>query len=227
MKARHARIAGIVTTPVQGKPWGTEVIFATGENGYVGKVISVGAGQALSLQYHREKDETISVVSGELVFEHGPDVDHLDHRGLRPGDTVHLPPTVVHRITAVTDVVVVEASTAGPGWRDDVVRLSDRYGRTGTSRPDPFTGWQGGTVGWLRAHRLLRWVAACTIFALAGTLALAWPHVQRFTTGLPPEQFHRELDPALIKDYPAVLGIAHNAGNSLGRPHSPWITGPT
>jgi hypothetical protein len=33
------------------------------------------------------------------------------------------------------EVVLVEASTAGPGRRDDVVRLSDRYGRSGTSAP--------------------------------------------------------------------------------------------
>ncbi len=45
--------------------------------------------------------------------------------------------------------------------------------------------------------------------------ALAWPQVQRFTTGLPPDQFNRALDPALLKDYSGVRGIAHNAGNRL------------
>ena len=125
--------AEIVTTPVQDKPWGHEVIFAAGENGYVGKLISVTAGHALSLQYHREKDETISIVSGEALIEYGPAADRLDQQVLAPGDTIHLPPTAVHRITAVTDVVLVEASTAAPGWRDDVVRLADRYGRTGTN----------------------------------------------------------------------------------------------
>lgn len=127
--------ADIVTTPVQDKPWGHEVIFADGANGYVGKLISVTAGHALSLQYHREKDETISIVSGEALIEYGPAADRLDQRVLAPGDTIHLPPTAVHRITAVTDVVFVEASTAAPGWRDDVVRLADRYGRTGTNAP--------------------------------------------------------------------------------------------
>ena len=127
--------AEIVTTPVQDKPWGHEVIFAAGENGYVGKIISVTAGHALSLQYHRAKDETISVVSGEALIEYGPAADRLDQQVLAPGDTIHLPPTVVHRITAVIDLVFVEASTAAPGWRDDVVRLADRYGRAGTNTP--------------------------------------------------------------------------------------------
>ncbi len=67
----------------------------------------------------------------------------------------------------------------------------------------------------LRSRRTLGWLAAVVALAIVATLILAWPHVQRFTTGLPPDQFHRELDPALTKDYPATLGIAHNAGNRL------------
>ncbi|HTY73105.1 MAG TPA: glycerophosphodiester phosphodiesterase [Actinomycetes bacterium] len=64
-------------------------------------------------------------------------------------------------------------------------------------------------------RRLWPWVAGAIGLVLVVTLAISWPHVQRFTTGLPPEQFHEELDPALLQDYPAVLGIAHNAGNRL------------
>lgn len=125
----------VITSAVQVKPWGQEVVFATGDNDYVGKIITVTAGQALSLQYHDRKDETLRVLSGEATLEHGPSADLLRTRVMRPGHTVHLAPTVVHRITAITDVVFVEVSTAGPGWREDVVRLSDRYGRSGTSAP--------------------------------------------------------------------------------------------
>lgn len=120
---------------VQQKPWGHEVLFADGAHGYVGKLIAVRAGASLSLQLHREKDETISVVSGEMVFESGPSEDHLERTTMLAGDTVHVPPTVVHRITAVSDLLLVEASTAGPGWRHDVVRLADEHGREGTSAP--------------------------------------------------------------------------------------------
>jgi len=35
----------------------------------------------------------------------------------------------------VTDVAFAECSTAFPGWRDDVVRLNDAYGREGTHSP--------------------------------------------------------------------------------------------
>jgi mannose-6-phosphate isomerase-like protein (cupin superfamily) len=135
MTIATAKYGEILTAPRQEKPWGHEIIFATGENGYAGKLITVRAGHALSLQYHDDKDETISILSGEAQLEHGPDADTLRTRIMRPGHTVHLSPTVVHRLTAVTDVQFVEVSTAAPGWRDDVVRLSDRYGRTGTNAP--------------------------------------------------------------------------------------------
>jgi mannose-6-phosphate isomerase-like protein (cupin superfamily) len=135
MTITTARYGEFVDTPRQEKPWGHEVILADGENEYVGKLITVRAGEALSLQYHDRKDETISVLTGEARLEHGPAADELRIRIMRPGHTVHLSPLVLHRITAVTDVQLIEVSTAGPGWRADVVRLSDRYGRTGTSAP--------------------------------------------------------------------------------------------
>ena len=127
--------ADVRTVAVQHKPWGHEAIFAAGEHGYVGKLITVTAGGSLSLQYHREKDETIAVVSGVATLEHGPSEDALETTTMRAGDVVHLPAGVLHRISAVEDLLFAEASTAAPGWREDVVRLSDRYGRTGTSRP--------------------------------------------------------------------------------------------
>jgi mannose-6-phosphate isomerase len=119
----------------QDKPWGHELIFAAIEGKYVGKIIHVEAGHSLSLQYHREKEETISVLAGEALMLYGPAASQLTEQRFGPGDTIHLPPGVLHRITAVTDVTFVESSTASPGWREDVVRLEDAYGRSGTSAP--------------------------------------------------------------------------------------------
>jgi mannose-6-phosphate isomerase-like protein (cupin superfamily) len=121
--------------PRQEKPWGSELVFADGTAGYVGKVISVRAGESLSLQYHDRKDETICVLTGVGVMVTGTSVDELAPRDMQPGDTVHLAPGAIHKMTAITDLVFVEASTAGPGWREDVVRLEDDYGRAGTSAP--------------------------------------------------------------------------------------------
>jgi len=107
------------------KPWGHETIWARGP-GYVGKILFVRQGQALSLQYHREKDETIRVLRGVLDFEYGAADAALTHVRLGPGEGWHIPPGLRHRMTALEDTEVLEVSTP---QLDDVVRLDDRYGR--------------------------------------------------------------------------------------------------
>jgi len=79
--APAAAQAEVFSAPRQDKPWGHELIFAAVDGLYAGKIIQVRAGHALSLQYHRDKDETISVLAGEALFEYGPDVDELTERG--------------------------------------------------------------------------------------------------------------------------------------------------
>ena len=106
------------------KPWGYELHWALTDR-YVGKVLHVNAGHALSLQYHTVKDETILLWSGRLKFEI-QEGGRLVERELRPGDHVHVPPTTVHRMTAIEDSDIFEVSTPE---LDDVVRLEDRYGR--------------------------------------------------------------------------------------------------
>jgi mannose-6-phosphate isomerase len=117
---------------IVGKPWGREEIFALVDGKFCGKVLHVHAGHALSLQYHEIKEELIYVQHGTARLEVGDDPSALAVLDLGPGEGVHLPPKRVHRITAVTDVVLLEASTTE---LDDVVRLEDRYGREGTSQP--------------------------------------------------------------------------------------------
>jgi len=119
----------------QDKPWGHEVIFAAVDGKYAGKIISVTAGHSLSLQYHQDKEETISVLSGQALIEYGRSAADLAAAHFGPGDTIHLPPGEVHRVTAVSNLTFAEASTAGPGWREDIVRLDDKYGRSGTTAP--------------------------------------------------------------------------------------------
>ena len=117
------------------KPWGHEQIFAVVEGRYVGKLLTVNAGESLSLQYHEQKDETIALVSGRAELDLGTAADSLRSIALEVGTSVHVPPGLLHRLRALDDSVLVEASTADPGWREDVVRLEDRYGRDGTSAP--------------------------------------------------------------------------------------------
>lgn len=114
------------------KPWGHEEVFALVDGKFCGKAIHVTQGHALSLQYHERKEETISVQSGRLRVEVGLDEGALEEFELDPGESIHLRPGVRHRVTAVVDTVMLEASTTE---LDDVVRLEDRYGRQGTSAP--------------------------------------------------------------------------------------------
>lgn len=110
------------------KPWGYELRWAMTDH-YLGKVLHVNKGEALSLQYHERKDEYQYVVKGCVDIElGGPDGELTTHR-MCAGDTLHIMPGTRHRITAVEDSDIFEVSTP---HLDDVVRLSDRYGRAPT-----------------------------------------------------------------------------------------------
>ena len=110
------------------KPWGYELHWAKTAQ-YVGKVLHVAAGHSLSLQYHNEKEETILLWSGRLRFELR-DNGKVRKWEMKPGETVHVRPKMVHRMTAVEDCDIIEVSTP---QLDDVVRLEDRYGRASMS----------------------------------------------------------------------------------------------
>lgn len=112
------------------KPWGHEVIWAHTDR-YVGKILHIKSGHALSVQYHVRKDETVYLLSGELTYWVKVDGEMRDMQ-LRVGDAFRITPGTIHYMEAVTDCDVLEASTPD---LDDVVRLSDRYGREGTSAP--------------------------------------------------------------------------------------------
>jgi mannose-6-phosphate isomerase len=125
-------LTGRVTVTHVPKPWGYEIIWASTDH-YVGKILHVNAGEALSVQYHRDKDETVHLLSGKMICKvQLPGSDKLQDMKLVQGESFRVAPGTVHYIQAVTDCDVLEASTP---HLDDVVRLEDRYGREGTSAP--------------------------------------------------------------------------------------------
>jgi mannose-6-phosphate isomerase len=114
------------------KPWGHELIWAEAEQ-YVGKVLFVKAGESLSLQFHRQKDESWLVHTGRAKVELGSAGEALlSAEVVGPGAAFRFRPGTVHRVTALEDTTILEVSTP---QLDDVVRLEDRYGREGTSTP--------------------------------------------------------------------------------------------
>jgi mannose-6-phosphate isomerase-like protein (cupin superfamily) len=129
MSAEGTKAAGENLVTRVEKPWGYELHWARTDR-YVGKILHVNAGHALSLQYHNQKDETVYLYSGSLLYEIEVNGE-LTQRHMKPGDSVHVTPKTVHRMTAIEDCDVLEVSTPE---LDDVVRIEDRYGRTDPHR---------------------------------------------------------------------------------------------
>ena len=114
------------------KPWGYELIWAVAEE-YVGKLLFVNAGHRLSLQFHRQKDESWYLLEGraELEFAAAGQTTTTTEV-VTPGAAFRIRPGTVHRIRALDDTLMLEVSTP---HLDDVVRLDDEYGRAETSPP--------------------------------------------------------------------------------------------
>jgi mannose-6-phosphate isomerase len=114
------------------KPWGWELIWAHADD-YVGKILFVRAGESLSLQFHREKDESWYVQDGRAKLELGESGGaFLNEEVVSAGTCFRFRPGTIHRVTALDDTTILEVSTP---QLEDVVRLEDAYGREGTSEP--------------------------------------------------------------------------------------------
>jgi mannose-6-phosphate isomerase-like protein (cupin superfamily) len=113
------------------KPWGYEIWYAH-TDAYAGKILHVDRGHRLSLQYHERKDESNYLLSGRVLLVHGASEDDLTERELGPGAVWRNRPGELHTIEALEDSDVLEVSTP---HLDDVVRISDSYGRAGTTAP--------------------------------------------------------------------------------------------
>lgn len=108
------------------KPWGYEIVWGLTDQ-YCGKLLFVRAGEQLSLQFHKRKDETIYVHEGRIELEMAAPGDGLPtSEVVAAGAAYRIEPGVVHRWRALEDAIVLEASTP---FLDDVVRLEDSYGR--------------------------------------------------------------------------------------------------
>ncbi|MFD8816130.1 hypothetical protein ACFV23_32735 [Streptomyces sp. NPDC059627] len=110
------------------KPWGRERWLHEAEAPYCFKVIRISAGCRTSLQYHRHKQESNFLLEGEAVMHYRETLDEPTQCiPMTAGTLVHVEAGSVHRIEAVTDIILVEVSTADDG--SDTVRLGDDYQR--------------------------------------------------------------------------------------------------
>lgn len=111
------------TTEVE-KPWGRFKQYTHNMLSTV-KVITVLPGGALSLQYHRSRDELCVALDAGAQIELGDVVIHP-----QAGEKVFIPRTTTHRLSAngPGPVRILEVSF-GEFDEDDIVRLEDIYGR--------------------------------------------------------------------------------------------------
>ena len=118
------------------KPWGYE-LWLTGDPSpyFAFKKIFIKSGTKTSLQYHNKKRETNFLVAGEAILHYNPRLDVPANQfqpkdvaliQLHPLSTIDVFPKSVHRLEAVTDMLLFEVSTPE---LDDVVRISDDSGR--------------------------------------------------------------------------------------------------
>ena len=116
------------------KPWGAELVLSRGPDSIV-KLLQIDPGQRLSLQYHRCKAETLLVLSGQVELTIGETIGQLFTRRLNPGERVHIPARMIHRLAAcgATTAEILEVALHLPDAaqtpEDDIVRLADDFGR--------------------------------------------------------------------------------------------------
>lgn len=123
------------------RPWGNFVRYTHNEPSSV-KIITVEAGQSLSLQYHNYREEFWRILEGKPLVE----ISEVAEAGAtsavklvsveaKAGDEFFIEKKSQHRISAQQDsagksgrVVFLEIAFGGLD-ENDIVRIEDKYGR--------------------------------------------------------------------------------------------------
>ena len=114
------------------KPWGREFIFTPAELPYTGKILYVTGGHRLSLQIHDVKLESMTLLSGSAILQLEDETGALANIEMLSGVGYTIRPGRKHRLIAVSDAAVLEASTPEAGT---TIRVEDDFGRPDEIRP--------------------------------------------------------------------------------------------
>lgn len=111
------------------RPWGSFESLDTGE-GFQVKRLTVSPGAVLSLQKHAQRAEHWVVVAGRARVTLDDSIVELGER-----ESIDIPLGAVHRVEnpGTTPLQIIEVQTGAYLGEDDIVRLDDRYGRSGRS----------------------------------------------------------------------------------------------
>ncbi len=105
------------------RPWGDFIKFVENSPCTV-KIITVKSGQALSLQYHKNRAEFWHVISGTGVATIGEEKLKME-----VGKEFYTPIGTSHRIEADESGLVLLEIGYGAFDESDIVRTEDRYAR--------------------------------------------------------------------------------------------------
>ena len=104
------------------KPWGEFETLIENSKCTV-KVLYLDGGHRTSLQYHKKRVEYHKLISGTCKLQLGKQMILLQTNHL-----IKIPKNKSHRITAITNTIILELSIGSFNERD-IVRLQDDYNR--------------------------------------------------------------------------------------------------
>jgi mannose-6-phosphate isomerase len=108
------------------KPWGYEYVFCSTSSPVVGKILHIDEGKRFSLQYHDQKQEVLVLVSGRATISLENSKAEMEKIEMEINKGYFISIFQKHRVTAITDCDIFEAST---GEKGNTVRLKDDYNR--------------------------------------------------------------------------------------------------
>jgi len=107
------------------RDWGEEILVNWIPKKLTLKILKMKKGKMGGLQYHRKKNECGHILSGKLLIRYDDGKGKLIKKICKKGDNFHFPPYSVHQEVALTDCIIVEASTP---YFNDRVRVEKKYG---------------------------------------------------------------------------------------------------
>ena len=126
MKRKHVNVIFSDTLKEVGKrDWGKEYTLMLIPGVLLLRRLELKQGKKGGLQYHHKLNECGYLISGKLIFRYDEGNGKLKEKILEPGTCFHIPPGAVHQEEALTDCVVIDASTT---HFNDRVRVEKEYG---------------------------------------------------------------------------------------------------
>ena len=125
MKKKHVNVVFPNTKNLGERDWGKEDLLVVIPGLLSLKRIKIKKGSKGGLQYHHKKNECGYLVSGNLIIRYDEGNGKLKEKILKPGASFYSPPGAVHQEEALTDCIIIEASS--PHFNDRV-RVEEKYG---------------------------------------------------------------------------------------------------